>query len=202
MTDLLLILKAGCTPRQLETATQLQTLQFFSGNPVASWMHVHRGNRFSVSFSVVLRWKVSSLRSFLSVVQLDGGSTRSKLTYRVDYRLSFQLALQLRCSCSSFLGEHCAIDCTYFVQLRWSGSVDKVEIQFPVALVYTRPNTLSLVHTSQVAWMQVAWEQKLERTWLMWTVFQARFKFTERTVSSFKWSRNQFNFLLDLNWLE
>jgi hypothetical protein len=45
---------------------------------------------------------------------------------------------------------------------------------------------LSLVRGSQVAWKQVSWKQKLERTWLMWTVFQARFKSTERTVSSFK----------------
>jgi hypothetical protein len=72
-------------------------------------------------------------------------------------------------------------------------------VQFNFLDVARPFNSLSLVHTSQVVWMQVAWKRKLERTWQMWIVFQVRFKATEKTVSSFKLSRNLFNFLPDLN---
>jgi hypothetical protein len=58
--------RAGCTPRQLETTTQLQLLLFFCGKPFASWMRVHKRNQFSVSCSVVLRTKGSSF-SYSSV---------------------------------------------------------------------------------------------------------------------------------------
>jgi hypothetical protein len=39
---------------------------FISEKPVAFWMRIHIGNRFSVSCPVVLRRKVSSFRSLLS----------------------------------------------------------------------------------------------------------------------------------------